>query len=128
LRESRHYGGLNMREESFKQVVVVRRDLGMSPGKLAAQVAHASLGAWKNADKKVRENWDKEGGKKVVLVVDGEKELLELFGKAERARLPKALITDAGHTELEPGTVTCLGIGPAGDVEIDKVTGALKPL
>ena len=110
----------------YKQVIVVRKDLDMSPGKTAAQVAHASLSACKNADKKVREAWEKEGAKKVVLQVKGERELLEL--KEKTKKLPTALIKDAGMTELAPGTLTCIGIGPAKEEEIDKITGSLKLL
>lgn len=117
-----------MSDTSSKQVILVRTDLKMSKGKLAAQVAHASLGAWKKADKTLRDRWEREGGKKVVLSVKDEKELRKYLIDAERAGLPKALITDAGHTELEPGTVTCLGIGPGEEDKINKVTGGLSIL
>ena len=110
----------------YKQVIVVRKDLKMSPGKVAAQVAHASVESWKKADKKIKEAWEKEGAKKVVLEVQSEEELLELKRKSKN--LPTALIRDAGVTEVPPGTVTCLGIGPASEEEIDKLTGHLKLL
>jgi PTH2 family peptidyl-tRNA hydrolase len=64
--------------------------------------------------------------KKVVLKVNDQKELLAYKQKAEDAGLVVALITDAGHTQLAPGTVTCLGIGPDKEEKIDKVTGALQ--
>ncbi len=112
----------------MKQVIVVRSDVKMSPGKLAAQVAHASLEAYKKARKDDVSDWELEGGKKVVLKAAGDKELSELLAKARAEHLPCALITDAGHTELPPGTVTTLGIGPAEDARIDKVTGALGML
>jgi len=110
----------------YKQVIVVRKDLKMSPGKIAAQVAHASVEAWKRADKKVREAWEREGAKKVVLQVESEEELLELKKKA--GKLPVALIRDAGLTEVPPGTLTCMAIGPAREEEVDKLTGSLKLL
>ena len=110
----------------YKQVIVVRKELKMSPGKTSAQVAHASVGALKNTDKKVREAWEREGAKKVVLQVSTREELLEIKQKAKR--LPTSLIKDAGMTELPPGTITCLGIGPDSDEEIDKITGSLKLL
>jgi len=100
----------------------------MSKGKLAAQVAHASIGAWKRADKKLRDEWEREGGKKVVLAVENESELRKFLIEAQRAGLPKALISDAGHTELKPGTMTCLGIGPDNAKKIDGVTGELETL
>ncbi len=110
----------------YKQAIVVRKDLGMSPGKTAAQVAHASVGAWKNADRKVSGAWESEGAKKVVLQVGDREELLEI--KERAGKLPTCLVKDAGMTELSPGTITCLGIGPAREEEIDRITGSLKLL
>jgi PTH2 family peptidyl-tRNA hydrolase len=110
----------------YKQAIVVRKDLKMSSGKTAAQVAHASVGSLKNTSSNVRESWEREGAKKVVLRVSDKAELLEIKQKAKK--LPTSLVKDAGMTELPPGTMTCLGIGPALDEEIDKVTGSLKLL
>ncbi|MCD6477581.1 MAG: peptidyl-tRNA hydrolase [Candidatus Aenigmarchaeota archaeon] len=109
----------------YKQVIVVRKDLNLSPGKLAAQVAHASLGSWRKSNKLVRGIWRLEGEKKVVLSVNGKKGLLDLKKKAEKMKLPHVLISDAGRTELPSGTITCLGIGPAKEKDIDKITGSL---
>ena len=108
----------------LKQVIVVRKDLKLSKGKLATQVAHAALLA---ADKsKLREEWKKEGQKKIVLWCDNLKELFFLYETARNFNLPCALVSDAGLTEVEPGTKTCLGIGPAPEEKIDKITGNLK--
>jgi PTH2 family peptidyl-tRNA hydrolase len=115
----------------LKQVIVARTDLGMGKGKLAAQVAHASLGA---ADESMRGNrewyhqWKEQGQAKVVLKAGSESELRDLMKIAKTMGLPCALIQDAGLTQLEPGTATCLGIGPAPVSMIDKVTGQLKLL
>jgi len=109
-----------------KQAIVARRDLGMSPGKLAAQVAHASLSAVEKADAEARRAWKQGGQKKVVLRSPDERTLFELKVIAEDAGLPVAIIRDAGHTQLEPGTVTALAVGPAGDEAVDAVTGDLK--
>jgi PTH2 family peptidyl-tRNA hydrolase len=114
--------------DAMKQVIVARMDLKLSPGKLAAQVAHASLDAYKKAGKEAREEWESEGAKKVVLKIAGLDKLEETFRLAKAEKLPVSKITDAGHTEIAPGTVTCVGIGPAEDARIDKVTGALKML
>jgi PTH2 family peptidyl-tRNA hydrolase len=115
----------------MKQAIVARLDIGMGKGKLAAQVAHASLSAAEEAMKQ-RESWyrewKEEGQKKVVLKVQSEGELEELLKKARSARLPASLVEDRGLTQLEPGTVTCLGIGPAPDGEVDAITGKLKLL
>jgi peptidyl-tRNA hydrolase len=119
------------RKMNLKQVIVVRKDLELSKGKLAVQVAHASLGAYERANltrKQYVEDWKLEGQKKVVLSVDTLSELKELHKKAMALKLPTCLIQDAGLTEIEPGTVTALGIGPAPEAEIDKITGSLSTL
>ncbi len=112
----------------YKQVIAVRKDLKLDKGKLAVQVAHASLGSYRESPAGVREEWEQEGGKKVVAEVAGLKELLDLQKKARALGLPHSLIRDAGRTQLKPGTITCLGIGPAQEEEMDKVTGRLKIL
>jgi len=112
----------------LKQVIVVRTDLKMGKGKLAVQVAHASIAAFLEAGFFAKRKWLAQGMKKVVLKVGSEKELLELYEKARKKKLPCALIKDAGLTQLEPGTVTALGIGPAEDEKIDEITGGLKLL
>ena len=110
----------------YKQVILVREDLNLPKGKLAAQSSHASVDATLKSDKKIVEMWKKEGAKKVVLKVKDEKELFKYKQMAEDFGLKTALITDAGHTVLEPGTITCLGIGPDLEEKIDKVSGKLK--
>ena len=114
-----------------KQVIVVRKDLHMKVGKMISQSCHASLEASEKArrrDWKAWKIWRREGAKKVVLKVSSKKELLDYEKKAKRAKLISALIIDAGHTELKPGTVTCLGIGPDKEEKIDKVSGNLGAL
>jgi PTH2 family peptidyl-tRNA hydrolase len=115
----------------YKQVIAVRTDLGMSRGKMAVQVAHGSLSASENArvaQQDIWHAWYREGQKKVAVKVSSEEELLELRRQAINHRLPHALIRDAGMTELPPGTITVLGIGPAKSEIMDKVTGDLKLL
>ena len=112
----------------YKLVVVVRGDLQMSGGKLAAQVAHAAVTCAFEAKAKKPDwfsKWYREGQRKVVVRVDGLVELRTLDSKAARAGLPRAMITDAGLTELPPETTTCLGIGPAPSASIDPITGSL---
>jgi PTH2 family peptidyl-tRNA hydrolase len=110
----------------MKQAIVARADLGMGEGKLAAQAAHASLSAFQDAPTKARTAWQGEGQTKVVLEVDGEQALFELADRAERGGLPQAVVRDAGRTQLEPGTVTALAVGPAEDEAVDAVTGDLS--
>jgi len=115
-------------EMEYKLVVVIRDDLKMSPGKLAAQVAHAAVTcALESKAKKAKwfSEWYREGQRKVVLRVRDADELMALKGTAARAGLSVALITDAGLTELPPNTTTCLGIGPGPENLIDPITGSL---
>ena len=109
----------------MKQAIVARTDIGMGQGKLAAQVAHAALSAYEDADERTRRAWKGEGQKKVVLKGSGESQLFELADAAERAGLPNAIVRDAGHTQLEPGTVTALAVGPGDDDAMERVTGDL---
>ncbi len=117
----------------YKQVIAVRTDIEMSKGKLAVQVAHAAVTAAFTAYKNPRwrrwfEEWWITGQKKVVVKGGGEKELLEIASRAEDLGLPVSVIRDAGRTELLPGTLTAVGIGPAPSNIVDKVTGRLKLL
>lgn len=115
---------------AYKQVIVVRADLKMGKGKIAAQCSHAALEA---VEKIKRENpewvgeWKEEGQQKVVLKVQSKKELVELFEEVKR-RFPAALIKDAGRTQVEEGEITCFAVGPVPEKEIDRYTKELKLL
>ncbi|MHC1688777.1 MAG: peptidyl-tRNA hydrolase Pth2 [Methanothrix sp.] len=113
----------------FKQCIVIREDLKLSAGKLAVQVAHAAVMAVERAekmDKSTVSNWKGEGQKKVVLKAPGVPDLYRLREDAERAGIASAIVIDAGLTEIPAGTVTALGLGPAPNKQMDKVTGKLK--
>jgi len=110
----------------MKQAIVARADLGMGEGKLAAQVAHASLTAYEHAEDSAARDWKRGGQKKVVLKVDGERALFELQERAKTAGLPTGLVRDAGHTQLDPDTPTAVAIGPAADDAVDEITGSLS--
>src|SRR5271157_2872921 len=115
----------------IKQARVVRTDIKMGLGKLAAQVAHASLMSYfesEKADSDVAAEWLREGEKKIVLKVADEKDLEKLFAAFKFKKVPCALVNDAGLTQLPPGTKTALGIGPWNSSEIDAFTSALKLL
>ena len=127
---------------NVKQVIIVRKDLKMRPGKLAAQCCHASM-------KSVLDRCNLlEGGvlfmsnmpepmhqwltgifTKVVLAVESEEELLELYNKALCAGLICSLVTDAGLTVFNGvPTNTCIAIGPEESYKIDAITNHLKLL
>lgn len=110
----------------MKQVILIRQDLRLPKGKMAAQCAHASTEAALESNKKKLKQWRRQGSKKVVLKVKHEAELLSFYRKARESRLKTILIRDAGKTVLEPGTITALAIGPDAEKRIDKLTGKLK--
>lgn len=133
-----------------KQVIVVRKDLKMPVGKIAAQVAHASMGAvkglmtvsvvndadgnpsvksWRLTCAKFSVLWKWWEGEftKVVLECNSLEELIELEKAAVEQNLPVCLITDSGHTVFNgQPTTTCLAIGPYKSEDINKLTGKLK--
>jgi len=118
----------------MKQVIVMRKDLNMRKGKMIAQGAHAAIGALQAAwaDGEYADDadvWFQTGTTKICVSVDSEKELMEVFGAATRAKLPVYLVTDSGRTEFDGvPTRTCLAIGPAPVHEIDPITKDLKLL
>ena len=125
-----------------KQVIVVRRDLNMPPGKLAAQVAHASI-AFLTRRLKPKNHYNpcdttcylsqaeydwcfEQGFTKVVLGVDSEEEL-EAIAKAAESGFEVHRIVDEGRTTFDGvPTFTCVGIGPNYNTLMDKVTGHLR--
>ena len=113
---------------SFKQAIVVRSDLKMGKGKIGSQCAHASVLALEKTDERDAAAWRESGMKKICLKVASERELIDVFNAAKRAHLSAALVRDAGHTQIEAGTATAVGIGPAEESRVDAVTGKLKLL
>jgi len=115
----------------YKQIIVIRTDLDMGKGKLAAQCCHASLGAYKKALKQHPEfvkAWETEGQQKVVLKVTSSEQLIEHFQHAKDKGFPVDMIRDAGRTQIEPGTITCFAVGPWKEEELDQIYGELKLL
>lgn len=116
---------------SYKMVIVIRTDIKMSKGKIAAQAGHAAVSAAEYARKNRPEWWNpwlSEGQCKIAVKAKSEQEINELERKARNAGLPVALIVDRGLTEIPPSTTTCLGIGPAPANKIDIITGNLSLL
>ncbi|HDP73864.1 MAG TPA: peptidyl-tRNA hydrolase [Candidatus Woesearchaeota archaeon] len=116
----------------YKQAILIRADLKLPKGKLAVQAAHASVEnvlRMLNDDKQARETvkaWRKEGMKKSVLKVQDDKELFLYKESAKAKGIYASIITDAGKTVVEPGTVTCLALGPDEEEKIDELAGKLK--
>ena len=115
---------------AIKHVIVIRTDLDMGKGKIAAQVGHACVMGAAHVRKANPEWFSRwwDGQEKVVLKVVNLKELEEIKRSAIEFDLPWSEITDAGHTQIAPGTTTCISIGPAPEEKIDKITGDLKLL
>jgi PTH2 family peptidyl-tRNA hydrolase len=134
-----------------KQVIVVRKDLNMPEGKLAAQVSHASMAPLIEklrgfshdlvtpTDTEQRlfidlipgdawKDWIDGRFRKIVVYVKSEQKLLDIFNKAKEAKLPCSLIKDAGFTVFNEPTYTCVGIGPCWAEDVDKITGKLRLL
>ena len=100
-------------DDAPSMALIVRQDLGMSTGKIAAQCAHAAVDVVQRARRsRVHERWRAGGSRKIVLGVDDEASLQEVFNSVPEGCFSH-LVTDAGHTEVAPGTVTVLGLlGP----------------
>ncbi|OTB05384.1 hypothetical protein M426DRAFT_319916 [Hypoxylon sp. CI-4A] len=125
--------------EECKLVLVVRTDLGMTKGKIAAQCSHATLACFKTLSRAASRNpsspearllqrWERRGQAKIAVQVKSEDELLELMGKARSLGITSEVIQDAGRTQIDPGSLTVLGVGPAPKSLVDQVTGGLKLL
>jgi len=119
---------------SCKMILVVRMDLGMGKGKMCAQCAHAAIEAYKlasggtSAQRRALVVWDSLGSTKITVKVDSEAALLAVYDRAQSRGVVAAFIRDAGHTQVAPGTVTVLAVGPDDAHLVDEITGELKLL
>ena len=115
--------------DEITMVLVTRADLKLSKGKLAAQCGHAVMECALRAKKESPRSLDRyrrEGARKIVCKVPDEESLRKILGHAKKSGLVCYLVKDAGHTEIPPGTVTVVGIGPGPRSDIDKITGDLQ--
>ncbi|KAL1124210.1 hypothetical protein AAG570_001980 [Ranatra chinensis] len=117
----------------YKMVLVVRNDLGMGKGKIAAQCCHATLGCYRIASTvapTMVEEWEVAGQPKIVLRLDtaGEEGLYALLREARTKGVAGTVVRDAGHTQVERGTATVAGLGPCDTTTLDQITGHLKLL
>jgi len=113
--------------DEYKQVIIVRNDLKLSCGKTAVQVAHASILGFERSDKQTVEKW-KMGGQKKIVLQTNLKKMMELKNNADNEGITSGIIKDAGLTEIPPGTITCIVLGPDKSSKIDKLTGSLPLL
>jgi peptidyl-tRNA hydrolase, PTH2 family len=115
----------------YKMILVVRNDLKMGKGKIAAQCGHAAVGAYETAVRKIPRivrSWQNSGCAKIAVKVESEKELMTIRQNAIQLGLNICLIRDAGRTQIEPNSKTVLAIGPGPNEAIDQVTRHLKLL
>ncbi|KAH8899506.1 PTH2-domain-containing protein [Thozetella sp. PMI_491] len=130
--------GVNSNEEC-KLVLVVRTDLGMTKGKIAAQCGHATLACYKrllraaqkdpkSTEAQLLNRWERLGQAKIAVQVKSQEEIMTLMGTARSLGITAEVVADAGRTQIEAGSLTVLGVGPAPKSLVDKVTGGLKLL
>lgn len=119
-----------MNNAKYKQVYIMRKDLGMRQGKMCSQAAHAMSYSVKSfKDKNLWEEWEKEGQTKITLRVDSLEEYIKIKKECEELKIPFFEVKDMGFTEFKgKETITCAAIGPWPVSDIDKVTGGLKLL
>ena len=119
------------RDSELTMVLVSRNDLKLSSGKLAAQCSHATAECILKAKKSTPRELDRylrEGARKIICKTDNLQSMKEIHKKAKKLNLISYMVTDAGHTEIPPGTITIVGIGPGPRKKIDKITGTLSLL
>lgn len=112
-------------------VLVIRTDLKLTKGKIASQTAHAAVSCFKktlDSKPKLAEKWLMIGQPKIVLKVDSLEDLENLQDRVKSADIVTSLILDAGRTQVDPNTATCIGIGPDYDEKIDEIVKDLKLL
>ena len=119
------------REEEVKMVLVVNTELGMGKGKVAAQCGHAAVACFKAGlmeEPQLVAAWERTGQTKVVVRGGGEESLLAVSKAGRQAGMVVSEVRDAGRSQVEAGSLTLVGLGPANNLLIDKVAGKLKLL
>ncbi len=119
-----------------KMVLLIREDLNMSSGKVAAQCSHAAVGLFQRliseeyrSSPSVQKNlksWIDEGQKKVCLSIANTETLEDLRASFSMKRIPYFVVEDAGRTEVAYGTETVMAVGPCENEVLDRVTGKLR--
>ncbi|RUP48367.1 mitochondrial peptidyl-tRNA hydrolase 2 [Jimgerdemannia flammicorona] len=120
---------INDLHAEYKMVLIIRSDLDMSKGKIAAQCSHATLANYKamlKGNPRGLDQWERTGQAKITLKCEDELQLLDLQQKARKAGLCARSIQDAGRTQIAAGSTTVLAIGPGSVELVNNVTGHLK--
>ncbi|KAK9946644.1 hypothetical protein M0R45_012095 [Rubus argutus] len=118
-------------DEELKMVLVVRRDLKMTTGKIASQCAHAATGMYAElmqSHRSLLRQWEQIGQPKIVVTCKNQQEMNKLKETAEGIGLPTFVVADAGRTQVVSGSKTVLAVGPGPKESVDSVTGKLSLL
>lgn len=125
----------------YTQAIIVRKDIEIPKGKLAVQVAHASVGAYLQVDNmkldedcltniekiiELQDNWFNEGQRKIVFKVNNVDELYTIEALARELYIPSYLVEDMACTVFDYPTVTCIGLGPVSIEKMNEITKDLK--
>lgn len=105
-------------------------------GKIAAQCGHATLACYLamassapgSEAAAILARWQRLGQAKIAVAVKSQEEMLELRRRALALGITAEYIQDAGRTQIEAGSMTVLGVGPAPKSVVDQVTSHLKLL
>lgn len=117
-----------------RMALIVRTDLKMTKGKAAAQCAHAALGCYRlmlqegaaSHNPQMLQRWERTGQAKITLQVPSKEDMDLLFAMAISMNVNSYIVHDAGRTQIEAGSATVLGLGPAPKMVLDQITGDLK--
>lgn len=142
-----------MSEREVKQFIIVRTDLPMNAGKVAAQASHSCMKvffdkmtftpledspntpsennyvgtySWSVTEEELQ--WVQGKFTKVTKKVKNENQLLKVYNKAVEAGLNVSLIKDAGLYGLEGENYTCIAVGPNYVDRCEPVVGKLQLL
>eukprot|EP01038_Epipyxis_sp_PR26KG_P008489 gene8489-11475_t len=115
----------------FKLVLCVNMELNMGKGKIAAQCGHATLGAYRLAEKHAKSAlkvWEITGQAKIAVKAENDIQLEDIMVRAQARGLVTCFIEDAGRTQIAAGSRTVLAIGPAPTTSFEGITSHLKLL
>ncbi|CAF3097931.1 unnamed protein product [Rotaria socialis] len=114
---------------TYKMLFVVNGSLDMSSGKMASQVAHAAIDLYQKLIEKRSKalfHWQEYGETKIVVRGKSTDELLDILSGAKKnSSITTSVVEDAGRTEIESGSITCVGLFGTNE-QLKPITGHLK--